>query len=242
MNETISVLLIEDHHAIADQVCRFLESQGWQCDYAPNGQSGLALAQQHHYDVILLDLNLPDMDGLDICRTLKDNADVNTPILMLTARDAMSDKTKGFGEGADDYLTKPFDLREVVLRCQALARRTNLHRPNVLTIGQLCFNCRALQVTFWQEEVKCTQIGFQILLQLAQIWPDPLSRSRLQHAIWKEDIPESDALKSHMYQLRKALSNAWQEAQLKQNLAAQSQPPTFIKTLSSVGYQLQCID
>ena len=120
----LSILLVEDHPGIARQVLDFLDGLQWQTDHAGTGALGIRLATQHSYDVVLLDLNLPDMDGLHVCRAIKAGAPSNVPVLMLTARDAYEDKARGFRDGADDYLSKPFDLREVALRCAAQRWRT----------------------------------------------------------------------------------------------------------------------
>ena len=122
---SLSILLVEDHPTIARQVAGFLDGLQWQTDHAATGRLAIELATRHAYDVVLLDLNLPDIDGLEVCRQIKSNAPSNVPVLMLTARDAFEDKARGFRDGADDYLTKPFDLRELALRCEALARRGN---------------------------------------------------------------------------------------------------------------------
>lgn len=114
----MNILLIEDNHRIASLIMTFIEAQGWQIDYASTGELGIKLALANTFDVIILDLNLPDVDGLEVCQKIKTQGESNTPILMLTARDAFEDKEKGFGSGADDYLTKPFDLRELALRCR----------------------------------------------------------------------------------------------------------------------------
>ncbi len=104
----LSVLVVEDHPTIARQVVDFLEGLHWHPDHAATGKLAIELATREAYDVILLDLNLPDLDGLDVCRTIKAHAPRNLPVLMLTARDAFEDKARGFRDGADDYLTKPF--------------------------------------------------------------------------------------------------------------------------------------
>ena len=121
----LKLLLIEDNMSIARQLVTFLHSHQWQVEHAATASLGLQLARQQPYDLVLLDLNLPDMDGLEVCQHLKQQLDVNIPVLMLTARDSFEDKARGFGIGADDYLTKPFDLRELALRCQALAPQTS---------------------------------------------------------------------------------------------------------------------
>jgi len=154
--------------------------------------------------VVLLDLNLPDMDGLQVCRAIKAAAPSNVPILMLTARDAYEDKARGFRDGADDYLTKPFDLREVALRCEALARRQQLHVHQEMRVGPLTLQTRAGRVLYGEAPLPLTQTGFKILL-LCREHPHAVSRSALLQQLWGNQPPDSDALKSHIYALRKQL-------------------------------------
>ena len=132
----LNILLIEDNRVIAQQVTEFLSAHNWHIDYADNAKHGIQLACENIFDVILLDLNLPDMDGLEVCATIKSQAQVIPPILMLTARDSFADKAAGFKQGADDYLTKPYDLRELALRCQALARRSHLLHSTHIAFGK----------------------------------------------------------------------------------------------------------
>jgi DNA-binding response OmpR family regulator len=222
---SLSVLVIEDNHALANQICRFLEGVGWRIDYAANGKEGLTLSEQYQFDVIVLDLNLPDIDGLQICEQIKTYQKRTTPVLMLTARDAYEDKAKGFAKGADDYLTKPFDLREFVLRCEALSRRPELHLDTKLEKGQMVLDTRAHQVTWAGTPIKLTNVSFQILHKLLLSYPYPVTRSDISLLLWGDTPPESNALKSHMYNLRKALDAVTDSPKL--------------HTISSVGYQLK---
>lgn len=224
MNKSIRILLVEDNLAIAKQVAGFLEGLKWQVDFAATGQQGLDLALTHTFDVIILDLNLPDMDGLDVCQQVKQNATRVTPVLMLTARDAFTDKAKGFGQGADDYLTKPFDFRELALRVEALARRPQLHTNTQIREGHLTLDTRAKSVHWQQQPVTVTGVGFSILHKLLVEYPYPVSRSDLITHIWGDEPPESNALKSHMYSLRKALEKTSGEP--------------LLETISSIGYKL----
>src|SRR5690554_4074146 len=117
------VLVIEDNRDIAANIGDYLEEQGNEVDYAGDGVTGLHLAVSHDFDLIVLDLNLPGMDGLEVCRRLREEAQKSTPVLMLTARDTLDQKLAGFDSGADDYLVKPFALQELGARISALARR-----------------------------------------------------------------------------------------------------------------------
>ncbi len=206
--EVLSVLVVEDHPTIARQLVDFLAGLGWQLDHAGSGALAVRLATEHRYDVVLLDLNLPDMDGLQVCREIKAHAPSNVPVLMLTARDAFEDKAQGFREGADDYLAKPFDLREVALRCEALARRGTLHQQQEMRVGPLTLLVREKRALYDGRPLVLTQAGFSILQLLCREHPHPVSRSALVQHLWGANPPDSDALKSHIYTLRKTLEGA----------------------------------
>jgi DNA-binding response OmpR family regulator len=205
---SLSILVVEDHPAIARQVVEFLDGLKWQTDHAANGALAIELATREAYDVVLLDLNLPDIDGLEVCRAIKARAPRNVPVLMLTARDAFEDKARGFSEGADDYLTKPFDLRELALRCEALARRGQLHLDQETRVGSLTLLLREKRALYGGTPLALTQAGFKILLAMCSAYPHAVSRSSLMYALWGAEPPDSDALKSHIYALRKQLELA----------------------------------
>ena len=204
----LTVLLIEDHAGIARQIATFVDGLGWQLDHAGTGALGVRLATSHVYDVVLLDLNLPDIDGLQVCRAIKAGAPSNVPILMLTARDAYEDKARGFRDGADDYLTKPFDLRELALRCEALARRSQLHVHQELRVGPFMLLAREGRAHYRDVALSLTQSGFKILMLLCREHPHAVARAALSAHLWGSAPPESDALKSHIYALRKQLEAA----------------------------------
>lgn len=204
----LSILVVEDHPTIARQVVDFLDGLKWHTDHAGAGALAIALALREPYDVILLDLNLPDIDGLEVCRAIKAGAPRNVPVLMLTARDAFEDKARGFHGGADDYLTKPFDLRELALRCEALARRGQLHLSQELRVGPLLLLPREKRALYDGAPLALTGAGFKILSMLCKAWPQAVSRSALMHELWGAEPPDSDALKSHVYALRKQLDLA----------------------------------
>ncbi|GGX73377.1 response regulator [Massilia dura] len=221
----LTILVVEDHPTIARQVVQFLDGLKWQTDHAATGALAIELATRESYDVVLLDLNLPDMDGLDVCRAIKARAPRNVPVLMLTARDAFEDKARGFHGGADDYLTKPFDLRELALRCEALARRGQLHVGQELSVGPLTLLPRDRRALCHGMPVTLTQAGFRILFTLCTAHPHAVSRSALMHELWGTNPPDSDALKSHIYALRRQLALAG--------------APDIIGTIPQLGYRLQ---
>jgi len=207
---TLRILLVEDEPALARNILDYLHLCGHQTDYAADGKLGLQLALQQQFDVILLDLMLPRLDGLSLCRQLRTHASRHTPVLMLTARDTLADKTDGFYAGADDYLTKPFALAELALRCQALARRNEPQQYN-LEIGPLRLDRRTLQA--WRDDqlLQLHPLGFQILQLLAAAYPAVLHRQHLTDQLWPDEAPDSDALRSHIYLLRQQLDKpfAW---------------------------------
>lgn len=221
----LSILVVEDHPTIARQIVEFLDGLRWHTDYAATGSLAIELASREEYDVVLLDLNLPDIDGVEVCRKIKEQASRNVPILMLTARDAFEDKARGFQVGADDYLTKPFDLRELALRCEALARRRQLHTSSQgLRVGRLTLLQRDRRALYDNEPLALTQAGFKILFLLCSAQPHAVSRSALIHELWGADPPDSDALKSHIYALRKQLESV--------------SGTNMIATIPQLGYRL----
>ncbi|MBB3222359.1 response regulator transcription factor [Pseudoduganella umbonata] len=222
---SLSILVVEDHPAIARQIVDFLDGLRWQTDHAATGALAIDLAMREPYDVILLDLNLPDIDGIEVCRAIKAQAPRNVPVLMLTARDAFEDKARGFHGGADDYLTKPFDLRELALRCEALARRGQLHADRELHVGPLTLLPAERRALCNGAPVALTQAGFRILLMLCTAHPRAVARSALMHELWGANPPDSDALKSHIYALRRQLELAG--------------APHAIVTIPQLGYRLQ---
>ncbi len=222
---SLRILLVEDQAELAASIIDFLESQGHRLDYASDGRQGLDLALAGSYDVVLLDLQLPRLDGLAVCRQLRGAAERHLPVLMLTARDRLDDKIAGFDAGADDYLTKPFALEELLLRCNALGRRHQLHDTRLLTIGDLSIDRRRRTATRAGLALDLHHTPFDILVALAEAHPAVITRSELADRIWGDDPPASDALATHIYSLRQALDRPF------------SVP--MLKTLHGVGLRLE---
>ena len=221
----MKILLIEDHIELATQLNEFLCSFGWCVDFSSTGQRGIWLALENEYDLIILDLGLPDIDGIDVCKEIKSKSKLNIPILMLTARDSFADKVKGFDLGADEYLTKPYDLRELALRCKVLSRRQELYQSNRLNLEELTLDLNENRVFRLEQEVVLNRTSFSILLMLAKAYPNPVSKSRIVHEIWGDNPPETNALKSHIYNLRMAIDKPFSHS--------------VVKTIVSVGYKLE---
>jgi DNA-binding response OmpR family regulator len=218
------ILLVEDNRDLAANVGEFLESRGHVVDYAADGLTGLHLAATHRYDVLVLDLGLPGIDGLALCKRLREDARSEVPVLMLTAKDTERDKLTGFEVGTDDYLVKPFSLAELHARLKALARRAG-SRAEVLQVADLSFDFRALIVRRGGQRVNLTPAGLKLLERLMRASPGVLSRQDAERAIWGEDPPDSDAaLRGHIHALRQALDQGFE--------------PTLLHTVHGVGYRL----
>lgn len=217
----LHVLVVEDHAPLARNLAEALEPLGHTADFAYDGVRGLELALAQHYDLVILDLTLPRMDGLEVCRQLRAQQVRHVPVLMLTARDTLHDKLAGFDCGADDYLVKPFAMEEMLARCQALARR---HVDYVLQVGSLSIDRRSRTVTRAGQAVRLQPLGYQILVALAEASPRVLTRSELSRKVWGDEPPDSDALRTHLYQLRLALDKPF--------------ATPMLVTVHGVGFQL----
>ena len=211
----LNVLLVEDQLSIAQNIADYMEDKGHIFDFAVNGKQGLELALENHYDLIILDLNLPEMDGLEICKQLREKSDRHIPVLMLTARDSIEDKITGFGVGADDYLTKPFVLQELEVRCLALSRRHLLQTSNILTLGSLSIDRKTKQIMRDGKLIDLHAMGVRIVTILAEAYPQVVSRSELSQKLWGDEPTESDAIRSHIYQLRNVLDKPFDTPLLK---------------------------
>ncbi|MGB5277851.1 MAG: response regulator transcription factor [Gammaproteobacteria bacterium] len=201
-----TLLLVEDHTDIAEMVTAYLENRGYDVDYAADGVTGLHLAVSNSYDAIILDLMLPGMDGLEVCQKLRNEARRDTPVIMLTARDTLADKITGLDTGADDYLIKPFAIKELEARVRSLIRRHKGETAKeILTIGDLSVDTATLLVKRAGKELSITPIGLKILTVLMRASPAVVSRRELERRVWGDILPDSDTLRSHLYNLRKVI-------------------------------------
>ncbi|ROR34879.1 response regulator transcription factor [Inmirania thermothiophila] len=221
------VLVIEDEADVAATVCDFLEARGHAADWAGDGLTGLHRAVTGAYDAIVLDLMLPGIDGLELCRRLRAEARRATPLLMLTARDTLADKLAGFEAGADDYLVKPFEPEELEARLQALLRRGR-HGGRRLAVADLELDLDTREVRRGGRVLRVTPTGFAILEILARNSHRVVGREELEHALWGEEPPESDALRSHIHQLRAVVDRPF--------------AVPLIRTVHGVGYRLSAPD
>ncbi|MDG1123135.1 MAG: response regulator transcription factor [Glaciecola sp.] len=214
-SNSLQVLLVEDEANIAKNIAEYMEHKGHVFDFAIRGDQGLNLALENYYDLVILDLNLPAMDGFAVCRVLRKKADRHIPILMLTARDSIDDKVSGFQAGADDYLTKPFSLQELEVRCLALSRRYGLQTSEELKLGPLVIDRKRKSASRSGVTLAVSSMGFKILAILAEAYPQVVSRSELMQKLWGDEPTESDALRSHVYQLRMVIDKPFAKPLIK---------------------------
>lgn len=218
------LLVIEDNRDIAANLGDYLEDRGHTVDYAADGVTGLHLAVVNDFDAIVLDLNLPGIDGIEVCRKLRTEARKQTPVLMLTARDSLDSKLAGFDSGADDYLVKPFALQEVEARLQVLARRVTSHSQRTLSIADLEYNLDTLEVWRGGEAIQLNPTALKILQALMEASPSVVTRNELETKVWGEELPDSDSLRVHIHGLRAAIDKPF--------------PVSLIQTRHGIGYRI----
>ncbi|MCG8616535.1 MAG: response regulator transcription factor [Desulfobacterales bacterium] len=223
MTDNIRLLIIEDNPAIVENITDFMEAKGFILDFAMDGIGGLHLALTQTYDVIVLDLMLPGMDGITLCRKLRQEADRQVPVIMLTARDTLDDKLLGFDSGADDYLVKPFALKELEARVRALAKRKRRDKKT-LSLGDLTMDLGTFEVMRRGKTIELNNTCISILRMLMEASPNVVSRREMEHALWGDMPPGSDVLRSHLYNLRKKVDKPFDQA--------------LIYTVHGVGFKL----
>jgi DNA-binding response OmpR family regulator len=197
------ILLVEDNRDILANLADYLEIKGYTVDCAQDGLTGLHLAASQSYDLAVLDVMLPGMDGFTLCQRLRE-ARNNLPVIMLTARDTLDDRLQGFSSGADDYLVKPFELSELAARVEAVLRRAN-GASRLLMVADLTLDLDSLEVSRLGKSIKLNPIGLKLLETLMRRSPSVVRREQLEEAIWGDDCPDSDSLRSHIHQLRQSI-------------------------------------
>ena len=174
-----SILIVEDQRDIAESIGDFLTLHGHVVDFAGDGITASHIATQQYFDLFIIDIGLPGLNGLSLCKLLRQNPLSTTPILFLTARDSLEDKLAGFEAGGDDYLVKPFQIAELLARINALLKRCKQHSESRITIAGLSIDTQQCQVTRDNETIHLSPIGYQILLILAKASPNVVSRLQL---------------------------------------------------------------
>lgn len=199
------LLLIEDNPDLLANLADYLTLKGYTPDCAPDGLTGLHLAASHDYDLIVADVMLPGIDGYTLCRRVRQDAGKTTPIIMLTARDALDDRLTGFAAGADDYLCKPFALAELEARIEAVLKRSTRGYVRRLTVADLVFDLDTLDVLRAGVRLQLGPTALKLLEILMRRSPAIVRREELEHALWGDAPPDSDSLRSHIHALRQQL-------------------------------------
>lgn len=214
------ILLIEDDPQIGDGLNRGLQKMNMAVDWFRDGLQGASALEVAPYDAVVLDLGLPNIDGLKILEQWRSKG-LDTPVLILTARDAIADRVSGLNHGADDYLCKPFALDEVAARLLALVRRTQGHASNKLVYGALELDCAAKSATLHGEELPLTAREWTLLQMLVSQPKHIISRAQIEDKLysWDQEV-ESNAVEVHIHHLRKKIGS------------------TFIQTQRGLGYRL----
>jgi DNA-binding response OmpR family regulator len=200
------ILLVEDHADIAANIAEYFEARGVEVHCAADGLAGLQKATSDSYDAIVLDLLLPGLDGLSLCRQLRQAGQTQVPVLMLTAKDLLTDKIEGFEAGADDYLVKPFSLAELDVRLKALMRRARVPETSrVLTVADLRFDLDTLEAERGGEPIRLNPTTRRILIVLMQNAHRVVARAELERELWGDQPPQGDFLRAHIHALRTAI-------------------------------------
>ncbi|QHB71738.1 response regulator transcription factor [Stenotrophomonas sp. 364] len=219
------LLIIEDNPELVANLYSFFEPLGYVLDDARDGATGLRLATQNDYDAILLDLMLPRLDGMTLCQKLRQEFQNPVPIIMLTARDPVDDRVQGLALGADDYLIKPFSLRELDARIQALVRRAQGRQvQGTLAWEDLQVDTRAPQAWRQGQAISLTPSTHKLLLCLMRAAPAVVRKQEMEYLLWGDDPPDSGALRTHIHELRQH--------------ADRNFPSPLIETVHGVGWRL----
>ncbi len=228
-NTNRRLLIVDDDKDIRELLVYDIKSSGYMVDSANDGEEGLKKAVQNNYDLILLDVMMPKMNGYDVCKNIR-LVKPKVPILMLTAKGAIDDKTEGFNVGADDYLVKPFDIQEVLLRIRALLRRndeSDIQNPKeVLRAGDIEILPDSLEAVVLDKKVKLTPTEFEILYCLLQHLNKAVTLATLLDEVWGYDSNEDVRMvRVHMGGLR-------------QKIETDTRKPKYLHTVTNVGYKL----
>jgi heavy metal response regulator len=219
------VLVVEDEHRLAALLRQGLQEHGYAVDVAFDGREGLRLAENEPYDLLILDVMLPKLDGLTLCRHLR-AAGKHVPVLLLTARDAVDDRVAGLDSGADDYLIKPFSFRELLARTRALLRRDDTNKDPVLRVGDLTLDTVSRTVKRGDRRVDLPSKEYAILEYFLRNPGRVLSRAQIAEHVWDYDFAAmSNVIDVYVRSLRRKLDD--------------EQEPRLIRTMRGAGYQLR---
>lgn len=220
------ILIVEDDERIAESLVEALSDQHYVVDVANDGQQGWEFIETLTYDLILLDVMLPKIDGISLCQQVRSRG-YRMPILLLTARDTTIDKVAGLDAGADDYVVKPYKLQELMARIRALLRRGGLDSPPIMQWGSLRLDSSTCEVTYGKQPVNITPKEYRLLELFLRRGCRVFSRSAILENLWSfEEPPGEDTVKTHIKRLR-------------QKLKVVGAPDDFIETVYGLGYRLK---
>jgi len=217
------ILLVEDDLDLAATIIDYLEIEDIYCDHAANGVIGLQLIEKNNYDMAILDINMPQMNGLTLCKSIRELGS-SMPILMLTARDSLPDKLAGFDVGTYDYMVKPFEMLELIARINVLSKRQS-GQSSYFSIANLSVDFKSKTAKRHQRELKLSPTGWILLEVLIRKSPQVISRDQLSRAIWGDEIPDSNSLKVHIFKLRQQIDSENEDK--------------LLKTISGQGFALK---
>lgn len=221
----MNILLVEDDYDVAQNICEYFEAEGDVVEWAPDGLIGLERGTSEQRDIIILDISLPRLSGIELCRRFRELGFTQVPILMLTARGDLADKVQAFQYGADDYVVKPFALEELASRISALRRRANgFEATSVLRVGDLEFDVATQVVRRAGTVLKITATGRKILEALMRNSNRVISRAEIEQIVWGDDPPQSDSLKIHIHALRESIDKPFDGP--------------LIRTIRGTGYRI----
>lgn len=216
----MKILVVEDEPQLASQISSALDQSGWVSEISSDGIDALYRATSEEWEAIVLDLGLPKLDGLTVLKSIRDEG-INTPVIILSARDALTQRVEGLNAGADDYLTKPFEIVELIARIRAQLRRQSGQTSSVMQIGELSLDTRASKVMWKGQGVELTALEYKVVAYFMHNSDKVVSRTELVEHIYKQDFDrDSNTVEVFIGRIRKKIS------------------PKIIKTVRGLGYQL----
>lgn len=220
----MKILLIEDDIDIATSIAEYLEFQSISVDFAYRVDQAKSLLAHTTFDLIIMDVNLPDGNGISLCKELKQKHNIKQPILFLTARGMLEDKLDAFESGAIDYMVKPFSMQELLARITALNFHINSQEQFEVSAGALTICVHTATAQYNATQIQLNAIGLKLLVALVKSYPRPLSTDRLCSIIWQDEVPKSNPLKSHISRINAQFLTLTQQK--------------IISPIRGIGYQL----
>jgi two-component system copper resistance phosphate regulon response regulator CusR len=218
------VLLVEDDEVIGSELVKSLSKEGYRPVLVTNGPDAVSTAMEASFGLIVLDVMVPGFDGFEVCRRLRKSG-IQTPVLMLTAKDAVEDRVGGLDSGADDYLVKPFDIQELLARLRALKRRESAHKAEVLEIADLRIDTRAHTVVRAGRAIELTRREFDLLEALVRNAGRTLTRDAILQRVWNDDDSLPNTVNFHVVSLRRKIDEGFE--------------PKLIHTVHGLGYTVK---